>query len=301
MEWINYHHLLYFWMTAREGTVSKAGRQMRVAQPTISAQIRALERNLGEKLFFRSGRTLALTEIGRVVYRYADEIFTLGRELTDTLKGRATGRPSRLAVGIADAMPKLIAYRLLEPALHLPDPVRLICREGKRPQLLADLTTHALDLVLTDAPAGPEVRVKAFNHLLGECGVTVFATARAARSLSRGFPESLEGAPFLLPAEETTLRRSLDQWFNEKGIRPRVVAEIEDSALVKVFGSTGVGAFAAPSVVETEVRRQFGVRPVGRIEEIREQFYGISIERKLRNPGVVAISEAARQQLFSGG
>jgi LysR family transcriptional activator of nhaA len=303
MEWLNYHHLLYFWTVAREGSVTRASEQLYLSQPTISAQIRALERALGDKLFVKSGRRLVLTEIGRVVFRYAEEIFTLGRELTDTLKGRASGRtlgrPVRFLVGIADVVPKLIAYRVLEPALRLPEPVHIICMEGKSERLLAELAVHELDLVLTDSPISPSVKVKAYNHLLGECGVTVFAPAKLSARYKRNFPRSLQDAPFLLPTENTASRRLLDQWFNSQDIRPNVVGEFEDSALLKVFGQTGLGLFAASSVIEEEIKTQYGVRPIGRIDTVRERFYAISIERKLKHPAVVAISEAARQELFS--
>jgi LysR family transcriptional activator of nhaA len=299
MEWLNYHHLLYFWTVAREGSVARASAQLRLAQPTISGQIRVLEGSLGEKLFARSGRHLVLTDVGRVVYRYADEIFTLGRELMDTLKDRPTGRPVRLVVGVADALSKLIAYRLLKPALELPERVHVICREDRSDRLVAELSVHGLDLVLSDAPISPAVRVRAFNHLLGECGVSFFGRPKTARSLARHFPRSLDGTPFLLPTENTTLRRSLDQWFDVQGIRVQVAAEFEDSALMKVFGEAGTGVFAAPRVIEEEVERQYGVRVFGRTEDVRERFYAISVERRIKHPAIVAISEAARTRLFT--
>jgi LysR family transcriptional regulator, transcriptional activator of nhaA len=299
MDWLNYHHLLYFWTVAREGSIAKACRQLRLTQPTISAQIRVLEDRLGEKLFLRSGRNLVMSEVGKVVYRYADEIFTLGRELTDTLKGRPTGRPVRLLVGITDAMPKLIVHRLLEPALMLPEKVLLICRENRPQQLMVELATHTLDVVLSDAPVGPEANVRAFNHLLGECDVTVYGAASIAGRYRNGFPGSLDGAPFLLPGEGSALRRTLEHWFESAGIRPDVVGEIQDSALLKVFGGAGLGLFASATVIDEQVRRQFGVRPVGRLEQVRERFYVITVERRLKNPAVVAISDAAREKLFN--
>jgi LysR family transcriptional activator of nhaA len=303
MEWLNYHHLLYFWVTAREGSVTRASEQLYLSQPTISAQIRALERSLGEKLFLKSGRNLVLSEIGRVVFRYAEEIFSLGRELTDTLKdrthNRSLGRPVRFQVGIADVVPKLVAYRILEPALRMTEPVHIICKEDKPERLLAELAVHEVDLVLTDAPMNSSVRVKAYNHLLGECGVTIFALPKQASAYKRKFPRSLDGAPFLLPTENTSLRRSLDQWFESQNIRPAVVGEFEDNALLKVFGQTGLGLFAAPSAIEAEIHEQYGVQVVGRIKTVRERFYAISVERKLKHPAVVAISETARQELFS--
>lgn len=299
MEWLNYHHLLYFWTVARLGSVARATEELYLSQPTISAQVRLLEESLGEKLFTRTGRNLTLTEMGRVVFRYADEIFSLGRELTDVVKRRSTGRPVRFVVGIADVMPKLVAYRLLEPALTLVEPVRVVCHEDKPERLLAELAIHGLDLVLSDSPIGPAVKVRAFNHLLGECGVTIFGSAKKAADYRRRFPHSLDGAPFLLPTENTTLRRSLDQWFESEKIRPFVVGEFEDSALLKVFGQSGTGLFAGPSAIEPEIRKQYGVQIVGRLDTVRERFYAISVERKLKHPAVVAISDMARQKLFS--
>lgn len=294
MEWLNYHHLLYFWVVAREGSIARACEKLRLAQPTISGQIRALENSLDEKLFARSGRNLVLTEVGRVVFRYAEEIFSLGRELTDTLKGRPTGRPPRLLVGVADVLPKLVAYRLLDPALHLPNPPKIIVLEGKPDRLLAELAVHGLDVVLTDAPIGPAIKVRAFNHLLVDSPVSLFAAPRLASAYRRGFPRSLDGAPFLLPTVNTALRQNLEKWFDAEGIRPLVVGEFEDSGLLKTFGQEGHGLFAAPSLIESEVRRQYRVQVIGRLESIRERFYAVSIERKLKHPAVVAISEAAR-------
>ena len=298
MEWLNYHHLLYFWVVAHQGSITRASAQLRLAQPTISGQLRALENALGEKLFTRAGRSLVPTEVGRVVLRYADEIFSLGRELTDTLKGRPTGRPVRFRVGVADVVPKLIAYRLLKPALQLPEPVWLVCREDKPDRLLAELAVYGLDLVLSDAPAGPAVRIRAFNHLLGECAVSVLGVPPLAAVYRRNFPRSLDGAPFLLPTENTSLRRSLDQWFDSQGIRPRIAGEFEDSALLKVFAQAGAGLFAVHSVIEAKVQRQYGVRRVGPLHQVRERFYAISVERRIKHPAVVAIAEAARAKLF---
>ena len=297
MDSLNYHHLRYFWAAAREGGVTRASQRLHVSQPAVSAQIRDLEQALGEKLFSRSGRTLSLTEAGRVVYRYADEIFGLGTELMETLKGRPTGRPLRLVVGIANVIPKLVAFRVLQPAFRLPEGVHFECLEDRPDRLLAELATHRLDLVLADAPAAPSVRVRAYSHLLGECGVSIFGTARLAMSHRRGFPRSLDGAPFLLPTADSTLRRSLDQWFEAQGVRPHIVGQFEDSALLKVLGQSGLGLFAVPSAIDAEVRGQYGVRLVGRVE-IRERFYAITVERKLKHPAVVAISEVARREFF---
>jgi len=298
MERLNYHHLLYFWMVAREGTVARAATQLRLAQPTLSGQVHALEDALGEKLFERAGRGLRLTEMGKVVYRYADEIFALGRELAGSVKGRPSGRPLRLAVGVSDAMPKLVAYRLIEPALALPQSVRLVVHEQSTERLLAALALHELDVVLTDRVAPPGVSVRAFNHLLGDCGVTLFAAPRVAARYRRGFPRGLDGAPFLLPGETSTLRRGLEQWFEKQRIQPRIVGEFDDSTLIKVFGQAGKGVFAAPSIIESSVRRQYGVSIVGRLERVREHFYAVSAERRIKHPAVVAITESARRELF---
>lgn len=298
MEWLNYHHLLYFWTVVREGGVLAASKKLRLSQPTVTGQVRALERALGEKLFERSGRKLVLTEVGTFVYRYADEIFTLGRELQDGLKGRLASRPRKLVVGIADVVPKLIAHRLLEPAMKLGDDIQLICTEDRAERLLADLSLHQLDLVISDSPVSPTSNIRAYNHLLGECGVSLFATSRLATRLRRGFPKSLDGAPFLLPAEGTSSRRLLMQWLESEGLRPRIRGEFQDSALLKAFGQAGEGVFPGPSAIETEIRSQYGVEVVGRAGSVREQFYALTVERKLKHPSAVAISEAARADLF---
>ncbi len=298
MEWLNYHHLLYFWMVAREGSVTRASSELRLAQPTISTQIRMLEESLGEKLFVRQGRNLVLTEVGREAYRYADEIFSLGREMLDVIKNRGSGRALRLAVGIADVLPKMVVYRLLEPVRQLDQPVHIICREGKPEPLLAELAIHKLDLVLADSPLGANTSVKAFHHLLGECGVSFFATPPLAARFRRKFPTSLNGAPLLLPVEGSVLRRSLAQWFDAQGIHPDVVSEFEDGALLKAFGAAGAGVFPVPSIIEEEVRRQYGVQLVGRVDAVRERFYAVSHERRLKHPAVVAVCDAAREKLF---
>jgi LysR family transcriptional activator of nhaA len=299
MERVNYHHLLYFWVVAREGGLVPAGKALRLSHPTLSAQIHSLEDHLGEKLLTKVGRKLALTEVGRVAFRYADEIFMLGREMVDAVKGRSTGQPLRLDVGIADVVPKLVVRRLLQPALGLPERVRLVCHEGPYEKLLADLALHALDIVISDAPVPSGSSVRAFNHLLGETGVSFFGTKALADTYRRGFPRSLDGAPLLLPLENSTLRRSLNQWFDRNDIKPQVVAEFEDSALLKVFGADGVGLFPAPTAVLGEVVAQYGVEVLGRVDEVRERFYAISVERRLKNRAAVAISDAARQELFA--
>jgi LysR family transcriptional activator of nhaA len=299
VEWLNYHHLLYFYSVAREGSVTRAAQQLRLAQPTLSGQIRKLEQGLDEKLFERQGRNLVLTEMGQIVYRYADEIFSLGRELMDTLHGRPTRRPARLRVGISDAVPKLVCHRLLETALGMADPVQLVLREGKSEDLVAALSVRAFDLVIADAPVGPHLKVRAFNHLLGESKVGFFAAPALARAHRRGFPKSLDGAPVVLPTENTALRRSLDEWFERNDVRPRVVAEVEDTALLKVFGQHGAGLFPAPEILAAEVRRQYRVQPVGSAAGVKERFYAISVERRIKHPAVAAITAAARRELFA--
>ena len=295
MEWLNYHHLLYFWTVVREGGVSKAATKLRLSQPTISAQVRMLEDGLGERLLQRQGRTVALTDVGRMVYRYADEIFGVGRELMESLRGRPAGRPAQLTVGVANAVQKLIVYRLLRPAMRGPEPIQIVCREDNAEQLVAQLATHAYDVVIADAPAPPHVRVKVFNHLLGESAMAFFAPPRLAARVKARFPESLASAPVLLPTMNTALRRSLDEWFERKNLRPNVVGEFEDSALMSVFGQAASAVFPAPAVIGREVSRLYGVRLVGRVDAVRERYYAISVERRLKHPGVLAITSAARE------
>jgi LysR family transcriptional activator of nhaA len=299
MEWLNYHHLRYFWTVVREGGVSNAAGKLRLAQPTVSAQIRMLEQATGEPLFHRHGRRLMLTDVGRMVYRYADEIFAIGHELVETLNGRPTGRPLPLTVGIANALPKLIVYRLLQPATTAEQPVHLVCREGNSDQLVAQLATHTLDVVISDASAPAHVRVRVFNHLLGESSTTVFAAAPLARRLRPRFPRSLNDAPMLVPTVNTATRRALDQWFEDEQIRPHITAEFEDTALMTVFGQAGAVAFTAPTVIEREICRHYRVMIVGRTQAVRERYYAISPERRLKHPAVLALTSAARVMLHS--
>ncbi len=294
MDWLNYHHLLYFWTVAQEGGLGPASRTLRLARPTLSTQIRQLEQRLGEPLFRRQGRQLVLTEAGHVVFRYAEEIFSLGREL---LAAMSSGVADRVTVGVAEAVPKVIVRRLLSPLWSMPEAVRVVCIEDSSERLLARLAAHELDVLVSDQPLPANSPVRAYNHLLGECGVTFFAAPSHVRVRSR-FPQSLHGAPLLLPTAGASLRRELDQWFEESGIRPRVVAEFEDSALLKACGQEGVGVFPGPSAVEKEICAQYRVRVVGRVPEVRERFFLLSAERRLKHPAVVALSEAGRRSLF---
>jgi LysR family transcriptional activator of nhaA len=301
MEWINYHHLLYFWLVSREGSLARASAELRLAQSTVSKQIHQLESMLGHSLFSKKGRRLVLTESGRVVFRYADEIFGLGREMLDTLRDRPIGKPGRITVGVADIVPKLVAEHVLATVLRLAEPMRLTCREDKPDRLLADLALHELDVILTDAPASPHVKIRAFSHLLGASGISFFGSQKLAAKYHRGFPASLHGAPVLLPTENTVMRRSLEQWFESQNIRPVVVGEFEDSALLKVFGLRGIGLFPAASVISKEIEAQYHVRPIGRVPGVSERLYAITVERRIKHPAVAAICHSAEVWFKSVG
>ncbi|MDQ3264856.1 MAG: transcriptional activator NhaR [Myxococcota bacterium] len=295
--WLNYHHLLYFWTVARTGSLARAAAELHLAQPTISAQIKQLEETLGYALFERQGRRLALTGVGRTVMRYADEIFRLGNELKSVVAGAPAGRQLRLEVGVADVVPKVVAEALIRPALDATLPLRLVCREGPVKQLLASLALHEVDVVIADAPAGEQLSVRVFNHLLGKSGTSFFA-APALAGLEEKFPQSLHGAPLLVPSDASAIRARLEHWFARQSVHPVVTGEFDDSALLTAFGQRGLGVFAMPSVIEAEVCRQFHVTVIGRTEEIVSSFYAVSAERKLRHPSVVALAETARHELF---
>ncbi|MFN9369541.1 MAG: LysR family transcriptional regulator [Planctomycetia bacterium] len=299
MEWLNYHHLLYFWHVARERSVSRAAAALHVAQPTVSAQIRLLERSLKQRLFDRQGRALALTTEGEAVFRYADEIFSLGRELMQTVKGEPAAGTRRFRVGVSDSLPKLTTYRLLEPALVMQPAFRLHVRIDKTERLLGELAVHAVDLVISDAPMMPSLRVRAFNHLLGETSVSIFGTAALARGVRRGFPGSLHGAPLLLQTTNTAVRQSLDEWFEVQKIEPRIIGEVEDMAMLQTLGEHGLGLFAAPTVVRREICRRYHVAWVGELERVRERFYAISVERRINHPAVRLIADQAKRRLFA--
>jgi LysR family transcriptional activator of nhaA len=297
MKWLNYNHLYYFWTVAREGSIARAAEELMVSQPTISIQIKELETALGQRLFDRMGRGLRLTDAGRIALNYSNEIFALGQEMTNALEHRPAERSLKLSVGILDVIPKVVVRQLLDPALRLPQPVRLICREDKADRLLADLAARRTDIVLSDAPIGTAVQIEGFNHLLGESGVSFFASKDLAARIKKGFPKSLNGQPVLLPSDHTQVRRSLSQWFDSKRIHPVVAGEFDDSALMFWFGQSGVGVFPAPSVMERAIEREFGVKVVGHAADVRERFYAISMEPKLKHPAVVAVCDAARKSL----
>jgi LysR family transcriptional activator of nhaA len=296
---LNFKHLRYFWMVAANGTIARAAEILHVTPQTISGQLRELEEQVDAKLFQKSGRNLVLTDTGRLVFSYADEMFRLGDELQDVIEGRSPGAALTLTVGVAMVVPKLLAYRVLEPVLNMPESVRLVCLEASLADLLADLSVHKIDLVLADAPMSPTLNVRAYNHLLGESGLSFFATRKAARKYKSGFPHSLNAAPMLMPTASSALRRSIEQWLEQQDIRPMVVAEFEDRALMKAFGEAGTGIFTSPTAVEEDVVAKYGVSVIGRTEEIKERFYAISAERRIKHPAVSAITEAARTGLFT--
>ncbi len=297
MEWLNYHHLYYFWMVVREGTVSGASRKLRLAQQTVSGQLKELESALNVRLFDRRGNRLVLTDTGQHVYGYANEIFALGRQLQESLAAGLTRR-ARLLVGISDVVPKLVAQRLLEPALRSDDALHLVCSEDRHERLLADLALLQLDVVLSDTPVGADSNFRAHNHLLGESRVSLFAKPKLAQRLRQNFPASLDGESLLLPIEQTSLRRGLTRWFDKHRLQPRVRAEFQDSALLTAMGQAGEGIFAAPSIIQEEVMRQHRVAVIAELDDVRERFYAITADRRIANPAVRALTERARAELF---
>jgi len=295
---INYHHLQYFWLVAKEGSLGNAAKIIRLSPPTLSGQIRTLEETVGHKLFAKQGRRLVLTEVGQITYRYADEIFNLGRELADVLARGVLPTTGILDIGLVEVVPKLIVRHLLEPVFDAQPPPRLVCHEGTLDHLAVELAAHRLDLVFADAPLPPGSSLRAYNHLLGESDVTFFAVPEMAKRLRGGFPESLHDAPMLIPLAGSALRRELEGWFLHLGIVPRLIAELEDSALLKALGAEGRGVFCAPTVVEEDVIRMYGVEAIASTREVIERFYVITPERRIRNPAALAISDAARTRFL---
>jgi LysR family transcriptional activator of nhaA len=296
---INYKHLYYFWAVAREGGVARASERLNLTSQTISGQLSLLEEYLGVDLFSRVGRNLELTDTGRMVLSYADEIFSLGGELEEVIHQWPDGRPQLFRVGVVDVLPKSITHRILEPALQMSEPVRMICREADLDTLLAELAVHRLDLVLSDRPIPPTVSTRCFSHKLGECAISFFATKKLEKKLKGNFPRCLDGAPLLLPGGGSQLRSTIDQWLEKQRIHPRMIAEFDDSALMKVFGQDGAGVFIAPAAIEAEVEWQYQVTAIGRVDEVKEHFYAISVERRILHPVVTVLLNAARESLFA--
>jgi LysR family transcriptional regulator, transcriptional activator of nhaA len=299
MEWLNFHHLRYFYVVAREGGLRRAAEKLGVSQPSISSQLRLLEEALGEQLFRRTSRALALTDTGRLVFHYAESIFATGRELLSAVRQKTVQRASPVYVAVTDAVPKLVGGELLKPMFALEQQFRITCREGKIDELLPQLAQHRLDIILADEPAPSSAKFKTFNHSLGVCGVTFCAGPKLAAKVRRGFPRSLDGVPALLPAENTALRMILERWFDEHGIRPQVVAEFEDAALMKEVACGVEGVFPLHSVTLGEAAKRFGFKKIGVAEGCRAEFFAITIERRLKHPAVVAVTENAQLRLFA--
>lgn len=297
---LNYKHLRYFWMVAKSGSIARASEQLHLTPQSISGQLGEFESALGVDLFRRVGRGLELTETGQRMLGYAEQIFSLGDELLSSIRDDAHPQSVTFRVGIADSVPKMVAYRLVEPSLDFGEPVKLVCREGGLKTLLADLAVHRLDMVIADRPMPDNLNVRGYDHFLGESGVSVFGAKSLVKKDALPFPQQLEGAPFLLPGVEVALHARLMRWFESERLHPRIVGEFDDSALLKAFGQAGAGYFAAPTAIESAVVRQNEVQVVGRIETVREQIYAITNERKLTHPIVSAICRFARHDIFGG-
>lgn len=296
---INYKHLHYFWAVATAGGVAKASQRLNLTPQTISGQLSLLEEHMGEKLFSRIGRNLELTETGRLVLSYANEIFSLGNELEKIIHQLPERRPQQFRVGVVDVLPKSIAHRILQPALHMQEPVRMVCKEASLELLLAELAVHHLDLVLADRPIPSNISTRGYCHKLGECAISLFCTESLANTLEGEFPQCLNAAPILLPSSGTQLRADIDQYLHKHHIHPRLVAEFDDSALMKAFGKEGAGIFIAPSILEAEVELQYQVKTLGRIDSVKEQFYAITVERRVKHPVVSVVVEDSRESLFA--
>jgi len=299
MRHLNYNHLYYFWTVACEGSIARASESLHLTPQTISGQLKLLDEAVGSALFQRQGRGLALTDTGRLVKRYADDIFTAGAELSEVVRGHQPQSHPILSVGIVNSLAKLITYRVLEPAFSLETPVQVVCREADLETLLAELAIHRLDLVISDRPIPVGFGVKAYNHQLGESAIGFFAARGVAARYRKNFPQSLEGAPVILPLHDTALRRELDHWFERVEVRPRVAAQCDDSALIKVLGSAGAGLFPAPLAISAEVEKTYNARLIGEVDGVRETYLAISPERRLKHPAVLDIIAQARSQLFT--
>lgn len=298
MDWLNYHHLFYFWVTVKAGTVAAAAESLHLARPTVAAQIKALEKAVGRPLFEKQGRGLVLTEFGTQIHQYAEEIFAIGHELREFIKTGHQGNRKRFVVGLPDVIPKHVAFELLKPALHMKNRPKTICYEGKLDRLLADLALHKLDLVISDSPAPPTMEFKLYNHNLGQCGLSMLATPELAERYRPGFPDSLTDAPCLLPTEQTAVRRALDLWLDEREIFPDIIAEFEDSALLKTFGQAGEGIFPIPTAIEKLIKEQYDVQLVGQVPEVQVKYYAISAEKRVQHEATRLVVNQARNQLF---
>ncbi|MEJ5057716.1 MULTISPECIES: transcriptional activator NhaR [unclassified Pseudomonas] len=296
---LNYRQLHYFWVVAKTGSIVRACEQLNLTPQTISGQISLLEQTYGIELFRRVGRQLELTEAGRQTLPYAEQMFQLGGELELMLRAQPNEQQILFRVGVADVVPKSIVYRLIAPTMELHEPLRITCREDKLERLLADLAIQRLDLVISDSPMPSHLDIKGYSQKLGECGITFFATTALAARYGQDFPRSLHGAPLLIPGPETVVRSRLQRWFAEQQIQPKIVGEFDDSALMQAFGQSGSGIFIGPSVIADEVKRQYGVEVIGQTDAVSESFYAISVERKVKHPGIVAITEGARRELFT--
>ncbi|NIA00129.1 transcriptional activator NhaR [Massilia sp. CCM 8734] len=296
---LNFKHLRYFWMVGKTGSIARAAEQLHLTPQSISGQLTEFASTLGVELFRRSGRNLELTDTGRRILSYAETIFNTGDELLDIVRDQSLKTALAFRVGCADSVSKLIACRLVEPALSLAEPLRLICREGRLASLLADLAVHRLDLIIADRPMPPHLSVKGYNHMLGESGLSVFATAALAATLTGTFPACLDRAPLLLPGEDFAIHHKLLQWLANQQLRPRIVGEFDDSAMMKAFGQSGAGAFFAPAVIARQVCEQYAVVELGTVPGLVEQVYAITTERRMSHPATLAISQRARRELFA--
>lgn len=294
VEFLNYHHLRYFWTVAKEGSLRRASELLNVSQPSICTQIKLLEASLGESLFRPSGRSLELTEFGQLICGYAEDIFTLGSEILRATKQAPSARTLRLQVGVVDSFPKLMSYDILRPVLEHQPPVQLICQEGKLADLVSQLNTHRIDVVLSDEPASPGIAGRVFNHALGSSDITFCAMPHLAKKLKGRFPKNLNDTPALLPTHNCNLRRDLEKWFESTGVQPRVVAEFEDTAMMKIVATSGLGVIAVPTVVASEAIERYGFVPIGRTKEVAIQFYAITAERRFTHPAILAITRHLR-------